>query len=204
MANMKDITGRRFTRWIAIRPTNKRNNGKVVWECLCDCGTIGFIISASLIYGSSKSCGCLIGEKHNMSKSREYAAWARAKRRCTDPNNSDFHLYGARGIKMCSRWMDSFSTFYQDMGSRPKGMTLDRINNNGNYEPSNCRWATRETQANNRRNVIRITINQETHTIAEWSKITGLSRSRIWQRINRLGWNHEKAVTTPTRIRNAA
>ncbi len=179
---------------------HKVRKGKTsVWMCLCDCGTQKLIPKGNLTRGMSKSCGCGRGEQHGMSGTLEYHVWSRAKLRCNDPKNADFPLYGARGIKMCSRWSASFIAFFADMGKKPKGTTIDRIDNDGNYEPNNCRWATAKQQANNRRSNTQITANNETHTIAEWANITGISQSLISQRIRCLGWSQEKTINTPVR-----
>ncbi len=197
MAAFKDITNQRFGRLIAIRSTGKRKSGQVVWKCICNCGSNTLVSSGNLRSGNTKSCGCTHGESHGMHGISEYNAWISAKGRCTNPNNAAFKHYGQRKIKMCNQWLSSFSTFFKDMGQRPKGMTLDRIDNDGPYSPENCRWASWETQLNNKRTTLHITLSGQTKSISEWSKIVGISKNRIWRRINELGWSHEKAVTTP-------
>ena len=130
------------------------------FNCKCDCGTIKTIRIYDLINDKIKSCGCLkktYAKKHghttNKQFSSEYYSWMAMKQRCTNPNNKDYKDYGGRGIKVCDRWLNSFEKFFEDMGERPKGTTIERLNFNGNYEPINCEWATKEQQNRNRRNV---------------------------------------------------
>lgn len=134
----------------------------------CDCGTERKINLRQLTGGNSRSCGCYQSEVssktmtvHGMSFSREYRSWACMKDRVTNPNCPMFRHYGGRGITICDRWKDSFDLFYQDMGPRPAGTSIDRINNNLGYEPGNCRWATRSEQMDNTRRSIRISVDGE-------------------------------------------
>lgn len=115
-----------------------------------------------------------------------YRRWVNMRARCSCPNNPGYHNYGGRGITVCKRW-DSFENFYADMGNPPKGMSLDRIDNDGNYEPSNCRWADGKTQSRNRRNIIAITFNGKTQTLKEWADELGLSYTACKSRFHK-GW----------------
>jgi hypothetical protein len=132
--------------------------------------------------------------KHHMSHSPEHDSWLSAKQRCLNPNDRAYSRYGGRGIKFSERWM-VFLAFYEDMGPRPLGMELDRIDNNGNYEPGNCRWATPQQQANNRRSNRWITFNGKTQTVMQWSRETGIKRTTIEQRLDSCGYSVQKALT---------
>ncbi len=156
-----DITGAKFHRLTAIRPTGRYIGRSAVWECLCDCGNKIETAINALRHGSTKSCGCLRREKtsaqltsqnttHGRSGTPEHASWKAAIQRCTNPKDKRYSDYGGRGIKVCERWQ-KFENFLADMGERPPGTGLDRINNDGNYEPGNCRWATASEQCQNRR-----------------------------------------------------
>lgn len=154
--------------------------GSLLYRCKCDCGNTIDVVSRCLINGNTRSCGCLRSKSLNMYKSATYKSWVSAKQRCYNPNNHNYSQYGGRGIKMCDRWKESFVLFLEDMGERTsKEHTLDRINVNGDYEPSNCRWATRRTQSNNRRDNVFLDINGERLTVSEFSVKYNINRSNV-------------------------
>lgn len=164
MAKLIDISGARFGFLVALRPTGIQHGGNsgAQWSCVCDCGTTLLAGSCSLRSGHTKSCGCkkaaLVAaarKTHGHSQggrvSPTYGSWHNMLRRCSEPTHNRYHLYGGRGVTVCDRWANSFENFLEDMGERPEGKTLDRVDVNGNYEPANCKWSTPTEQARNRR-----------------------------------------------------
>lgn len=154
------------------------------WLCKCDCGNELVVLKKNLLNGNTQSCGCTRAlsnasrlTTHGAKNTKLYAIWCSMKDRCTRNNNKDFEHYGGRGIKVCEEWMRDFSAFrdWAIESGYNQNLTIDRINVNGNYCPDNCRWVDWNTQANNRTNSIYIEYNGETHTCAEWSKITGIN-----------------------------
>jgi hypothetical protein len=160
--NARDLTGMIFGRLTVVASTERRADHHVVWRCLCTCGAETFVRSTYLTTGITTSCGCLNREITRMrrtthgsarhgSRTATYRSWESMKRRCLNPNDPAFARYGGRGITVCDRWL-CFEHFRDDMGERPHGLSIDRFpNNDGNYEPGNCRWATRLEQTRNRR-----------------------------------------------------
>ncbi len=187
MAVGEDITGKRFGRLVALskaasyRAPNGKRMSNTMWNCVCDCGTEKTIRTRDLKAGNVVSCGCHKRElrtKHGHYKSKTYSSWYHMKTRCDNPNHVAREGYGGRGITYCDKWA-SFEGFLEDMGEVPDGMSLDRIDTNGNYEPGNCRWATPVQQMNNRRNTVYLEHDGRRMSLMDWSRETGLSRDKL-------------------------
>jgi hypothetical protein len=179
---------------------------KRVYRCRCVCGVVKTVRGADLVSRKIKSCGCLSREvtrknftRHGESKStKEYRTWCHILGRCLNPKNSRYNYYGARGIQVCTRWQASYLNFLEDVGRCPSGCTsLDRINNDGNYEPGSVRWAVQKQQNRNSRHTHNVTVGNQTLCISEWAERTGISADNIRARL-RLGWPPELAVSTST------
>lgn len=170
----------------------------------CSCGTEKILENSAIRRGRSKSCGCLQREvasrqgkasaTHGLSKSRVFNSYNAMKNRCYYKKNKDYSNYGGRGITVCDRWLESFENFYADMGHPPQGMTLDRIDNNGNYEPSNCRWATNAMQGMNQRQVILIKFDNEIISLSEASRRINRSASVPWAMAKRLDISFQECI----------
>ena len=136
--------------------------------------------------------------KHGKSNTRTYYSWKSMKKRCLTTTHKDYHRYGGRGVEICNKWL-RFINFLEDMGERPEDTTLDRIDNNGNYEPSNCRWATQKEQNNNKCTNVRIKFYNMDLTITEWGRLLNIKPKTLWQRLNNGNWTVQRALTTPVR-----
>ena len=195
MKTQKSLSGQKIGR---LTVYEKILDGKrPLYRCVCDCGKERYVGHRHLEKRETLSCGCYNRDNktiHGMSKTKEYRAWQKMKERCYNPKYTLFSRYGGRGISVCDRWIDSFENFYADMGSAPAGTSIDRIDNDGIYEPSNCRWATSEVQANNKSSNRKICINGEEKTVAEWSDVMGVRSDLIHCRLGR-GWSDYDAVT---------
>lgn len=196
-----DLTGRRFDRLVVTEFYGNGRRGKQsvrLWSCRCDCGNQTIASYSALTNRNTRSCGCLLREaitKHGMCKTPVYKVWHAMLDRCRNSNNQSWKDYGGRGVSVCERWHD-FSNFIADMGERPTGGTLDRIDVNGNYEPSNCRWISQAGNANNRRNNRLIEFQGEVATLSEWSKKYGMHKGTLKNRLDS-GWPFEAAVSMP-------
>lgn len=201
-----DMTNLRYGR-LTVVSLHHRDGRKAYWECKCDCGKTTIVRNCALTSGNTKSCGCLGIESRHISRTRggrtpsttEYNAWCYMKTRCYNTNIKRAPRYSGRGIKVCERWLNSFENFYEDMGKKPSPKhSLDRINNDGDYEPSNCRWATWEEQANNSSNNVKFIIDGEAITRANLCKKYGINYSAFRHRVA-AGWTLERIISTPIR-----
>jgi hypothetical protein len=187
-----NLAGQRFHRLFVISFAGRTKNHKMAWNCICECGTRTVTTANELTHKNGpRSCGCLRRERskerttvHGFSGMPEYKTWKDMIDRCYSENCIAYKYYGGRGISVCERWRQSFSDFLEDMGNRPCGHTIDRIDNDGNYEPANCRWATRREQASNRRKAVPraeivIEFNGMQKTVSEWSEYTGVKVGTI-------------------------
>ena len=191
-----DLTGRTFGRWTVIRKSYSKDH-RLYWlcECSCDDHTRRDVWASDLRREGSTSCGCLMRQltseratKHGMAHHRVYCIWQQMRDRCNNPNSNGYHLYGGRGITVCERW-DSFASFWEDMGpTYQDDLSIDRIDTNGNYEPTNCRWATAKEQANNRRDNRIIDTPAGRMNVTQAAKQFGLKRMTIYARIA-AGWD---------------
>ena len=178
------------------------------WLCKCDCGNITEVGASQLLSGGTKSCGCYNRDcrmTHGASKTQDmphgtlaYRAWATMKGRCYRVKNASYLSYGGRGIKVCERWRDSFANFLDDMGEPLKGQRLDRINNDGDYEPSNCMWVSPKENSRNTRSNVCLTFKGKTQCLAAWAEEYGINYSTFFSRLSS-GWSLEKILTTPVR-----
>lgn len=174
-----DLIGKRIGKLLVVSFEGCRNK-KSYWKCLCDCGGIKIIRRSDLVSGNTTSCGCKLKYRvHGQAYSATYRSWKAMRYRCSNPKNRCYKDYGGRGIAVCERWDNSFENFYADMGERPDGMTIDRIDNNMGYCPKNCRWATAKEQSRNKQNSKIITALGESLCLADWSKKTGLTKGSI-------------------------
>lgn len=201
----KDISGMRFDRLVAIRSDHAKKKGYYFWLFLCDCGKEKVISKASVIAKIVVSCGCYGKQKrleskrsfkHGKTGSKVYYTWQSMKGRCFNPKQDMFPKYGGRGIKICDRWL-KFENFLEDMGEPPtQKHSIDRIDNNGNYEPTNCRWATNKEQSRNRSVTKFATYKGETKSVLDWCEELGLSYNLTRERLSN-GWTAERAFQTP-------
>jgi len=203
-----DLTGRVFTRWTVIELSTRRDpDHRIFWRCRCECGVERDVDGSQLRCGRSLSCGCLATERrvaavtvHGCARAgaqhRAYGSWQGMKQRCLNTSNTAYQHYGGRWISIDPRWIDSFETFLADMGPCPAGFTIERNDVNGNYEPSNCRWATQKEQTQNTRATRRMTLGDETLNLSQWAAKLGVSIGTLRKR-RALGWSDTETLTRP-------
>jgi len=202
--NVVDIAGKRFGKLVVInRSWSKRKYHGIIWNCKCDCGNTVEVLASSLINGNTKSCGCLkkisYNYKHGDKHKKLYYVWSGIKDRCYRKKSIGYKNYGARGILMCEEWKNDYLAFREWALSNgyKEGVSIDRIDVNGNYCPENCRWVNTEIQANNKRTNRVLTYNNKSMTVAQWTRFLGIkNKDAIYNRLH-LGWSEERALSTP-------
>lgn len=203
MSKSNNLVGRKFGKLLVIKRVENNKHNQAMWECLCECGNRSFASSASLVSGNTKSCGCLRKEitqkrsqTHGKRESRLYTIWAGIKNRCYCKTASNYKYYGGRGITVCDEWLHDFQAFYDwaMANGYDDSLTIDRIDVNGNYEPSNCRWITQKAQMNNYSRNRLITYNGKTQTMSQWADELGIKYDTLESRLNRLKWSIERAM----------
>lgn len=200
-----DITGKRFGRLLVVG-RGEPLNGHTRWICKCDCGRERLVHGSSLKSGNTTSCGCYRTENAKrlysgvrQNDKRLYAVWNGIKQRCLNKNNKSYKNYGGRGIKIDEKWANNYESFYNwamESGYQ-SGMEIDRIDNNGNYCESNCRFVSKELQSNNKRNVKLFEIDGTKKSLSQWCRVYGKDYYLVRQRVYKLGWSIKDALTTP-------
>lgn len=200
----QDLTGRRFGRLTVISCLGKTPGGMSVWLCKCDCGEIRKVQIGNLKNGHTSSCGCYNAEHqadlrrtHGLSETKEFKIWLGMIQRCCNKNHPAFDRYGGRGIKVSRCWRNSFAHFLADMGNCPsEEHSIERVDNDGNYESANCRWATRAEQSRNKKNNVWLTLNGRTQIVEDWAQELGFNPQALRDRMKK-GWSDEAVLTTP-------
>jgi len=210
MNKKRDLAGQRFGRLIALYDTGERKDRKAVWHCRCDCGTEVDVIGRNLTGGHTTSCGCYNRERtveahtvHGMARHGKqhsvYWIWRAMCQRCENQDHKYYKNYGGRGITVCDEWHDPQVFINWALASGwERGLSIDRIDNNGNYEPGNCRWVTWKEQARNKRNNHLITFDNKTQPLAQWAEGLNIPVNTLRSRINQLHWPIERALTEPS------
>jgi len=201
-----DLTGLRFGRLTVIDRCGSRSNNPL-WNCKCDCGETKQVVSSCLARGKTQSCGCLAKMVqpsnliHGMSSSKEYFVWQAIKKRCLTKRHPAYRNYGGRGISISKEWVESFAAFIAHVGPRPNPSdTIDRIDNDGNYEPGNVRWVSRSENNSNRRNTIFVIVDGQKVPLSMAVKINGKPYNVVKNRLDR-GWHVDMALTSPVKER---
>lgn len=200
MARLIDLTGKRFGRLVVLgyagRERSRGGHSRSMWYCECDCGEPKTLSTGNLTSGNTRSCGCLKTDRnveyfttHGMSKTKLYSVWGTMKDRCYSPDSKGYQNYGGRGIEMCQSWKDSFKNFYEwaIKSGYKDGVTIERKDVNGNYEPDNCCWIPKADQSKNRRNCHYITYHGITKTLSEWSRELHIDRECLRNKEKELG-----------------
>lgn len=202
MSKYIDLIGKRFGRLKVIEQAESNKQHATCWKCLCDCGNYHIVSTGNLNKGNVRSCGCLHIElskerntTHGKTKTRIYRTWINMISRCEDVNHKSYKHYGGRGIYVCKSWRNNFQNFYDwaMLNGYADNLTIDRKNNNGNYDPDNCTWNTSKEQCNNRSNNRIVELNGNVHTLAEWSNITGINYQTLRWRLNE-GWEPNRIL----------
>ena len=195
-----DLTGKKYNLLTVLKRSENAKNGEARWQCLCDCGNITYVTASNLKSGLVQSCGCLLGghKTHGGTHTRLYKIWKGMRARCNNKNLPQYNDYGGRGITICDEWND-FLIFkeWAENNGYTDSLTIDRIDNNGNYCPENCRWTTRKKQNNNKRNNLYITFNEKKHSLTEWCDILNLPTKIIYERIVKCHQSFEQAISAP-------
>lgn len=208
---LDDLTGKRFGRLTVVSRAENGKGGRARWLCRCDCGNKRVVYGYSLKSGNTRSCGCLRAETskdkattHGMSKTSLFHVWWAMMERCTNKNSNSYKNYGGRGISVCDEWLDSATFFDWALSNGyEEGLTIERIDVNDGYKPSNCKWITKAEQARNKTNSFIVEIDGESKCLAEWCERYEINYSTVHQRIAKLGWPPIKALTTPISKRTA-
>lgn len=207
MAQKTDITGQKFDRLLVIMYTGNLNASKKrMVLCRCDCGVEKEMVASNLVSGMSKSCGCLKVEKfknrvttHGMAGKTMYYRWNGMIQRCYNPDHSEYKNYGSRGIKVCDRWRNSVLNYIADLGEPPfKGASVDRINNDGDYNPENCKWSTKKEQSVNRRPTRLLSYNGLEMCVSDWERHLGFGLGTLKNRFAQ-GLSVQQALSIPKR-----
>ena len=195
ISEVKDLTGQKFEKLLVISREPSKN-GRAMWLCKCDCGNYITAMGKLLRNGHIKSCGCLHDSIGGLSNSRLYRVWYGIKSRCYNTHHDAYARYGGRGIKMCDEWYNNFKAFYEwaIANGYNDTLTIDRIDNNKGYEPSNCRWVDKPTQQRNRRSNLYFTIDGVTKCLKEWSRVYGLNYTTVHKRVSKYGWSIGEAL----------
>jgi hypothetical protein len=202
-----DLTQQRFGKLLVLTKAPNRR-GRTHWHCQCDCGTTCIVSTDGIRTGKTRSCGCLRielaagkithGHARRGKHTNSYRTWRSMFERCYDKKSKWYHRYGGRGIEIDPRWFE-YEGFYADMGDCPEGMSLERVHNNRNYWVGNCVWATQKQQARNTSTSKLITWQGQTKPVAEWAELQNIPQNTLWQRLFRLKWSVDRAMTTPPR-----